>query len=70
MDRLPAPDGAVSAPNPWCSIASMSAGDMRGEAPVVTTVNGFFGELVEDWRGARSINCLYIILLCGVFLVA
>jgi two-component system sensor histidine kinase RegB len=36
----------------------MSAGDMRGEAPVVTTVNGFFGELVEDWRGARSINTL------------
>jgi two-component system sensor histidine kinase RegB len=31
---------------------------MRGEAPVVTTVNGFFGELVEDWRGARSINTL------------
>jgi two-component system, sensor histidine kinase RegB len=32
----------------------MSAGDMRGEAPVVTSVNDFFGELVEDWRSARS----------------
>ncbi len=36
----------------------MSAGDMRGEAPVVTSVNGFFGELVEDWRTARSSSAL------------
>jgi two-component system sensor histidine kinase RegB len=36
----------------------MSAGDMRGEAPVVTSVNDFFGELVEDWRAARSSGTL------------
>ncbi|MCX7318563.1 MAG: ATP-binding protein [Hyphomicrobiales bacterium] len=36
----------------------MSAGDMRGEAPVVTSVNDFFGELVEDWRVARSSGTL------------
>ena len=36
----------------------MSAGDMRGEAPVVTSVNDFFGELVEDWRSARSSGTL------------
>lgn len=36
----------------------MSAGDMRGEAPVVTSVNDFFGELVDDWRIARSSGTL------------
>lgn len=36
----------------------MSAGDMRGEAPAVTSVNDFFGELVEDWRTARSSGTL------------
>jgi len=36
----------------------MSAGDMRGEAPVVTSVNDFFGELVDDWRTARSSGTL------------
>jgi two-component system sensor histidine kinase RegB len=36
----------------------MSAGDMRGEAPAVTSVNDFFGELVEDWRSARSSGTL------------
>jgi two-component system, sensor histidine kinase RegB len=36
----------------------MSAGDMRGEAPAVTSVNDFFGELVEDWRIARSSGTL------------
>lgn len=36
----------------------MSAGDMRGEAPEVTSVNDFFGELVEDWRTARSSGTL------------
>lgn len=36
----------------------MSAGDMRGEAPTVTSVNGFFGELVDDWRMARSSGTL------------
>jgi len=36
----------------------MSAGDMRGEAPVVTSVNDFFGELVADWRTARSSGTL------------
>lgn len=36
----------------------MSAGDMRGEAPVVTSVNAFFGELVDDWRTARSSGTL------------
>jgi two-component system sensor histidine kinase RegB len=36
----------------------MSAGDMRGEAPAVTSVNDFVGELVEDWRVARSSGTL------------
>ncbi len=36
----------------------MSAGDMRGEAPAVTSVNDFFGELVDDWRMARSSGTL------------
>lgn len=36
----------------------MSAGDVRGEAPVVTTVNDFFGELVDEWRAARSVKTL------------
>ncbi|MCJ2181763.1 ATP-binding protein [Novosphingobium sp. 1949] len=29
----------------------MSAGEMRGEAPAVTTVRGFFEELVAEWEG-------------------
>ncbi|CAA2143553.1 ATP-binding protein [Hyphomicrobium sp. ghe19] len=32
----------------------LSAGEARGEAPRVTTVNTFVNELVEEWRGARS----------------
>lgn len=36
----------------------MSAGDVRGEAPAVTTVNDFFGELVDEWRIARSVKAL------------
>ncbi|MET0970225.1 MAG: ATP-binding protein [Tardiphaga sp.] len=36
----------------------MSAGDVRGEAPSVTTVNDFFGELVDEWRVARSVKTL------------
>jgi two-component system sensor histidine kinase RegB len=36
----------------------MSAGDVRGEAPVVTTVKDFFGELVDEWRVARSVKSL------------
>ncbi|QUS42178.1 HAMP domain-containing histidine kinase [Tardiphaga alba] len=36
----------------------MSAGDMRGEAPVVTSVNDFFGELADEWRMARSNDTL------------
>ena len=31
----------------------MAAGEVRGENPTVTTLRGFLGEIVEDWR-ARS----------------
>jgi two-component system sensor histidine kinase RegB len=36
----------------------MSAGDVRGEAPALTTVDDFFGELVDEWRVARSVKAL------------
>jgi len=32
----------------------MSAGEMRGEAPVVTTLHAFLGDLVEHWRRTRA----------------
>src|SRR3569623_2562090 len=37
----------------------ISAGEARGEAPTVTTVNAFLDELVADWRAARSTTKLY-----------
>ena len=33
----------------------LSAGEARGESPVVTTVAGFLDELVEEWRSTRSV---------------
>jgi two-component system sensor histidine kinase RegB len=36
----------------------LSAGEARGEAPGVTTVNKFLDELVEEWRAARSVKTL------------
>ncbi|WP_045834638.1 ATP-binding protein [Hyphomicrobium sp. 99] len=36
----------------------LSAGEARGEAPRVTTVNTFVNELVEEWRAARSPSSL------------
>jgi two-component system sensor histidine kinase RegB len=36
----------------------MSAGEARGEAPVVTTVNGFLNDLVDDWRVSRAASIL------------
>jgi two-component system, sensor histidine kinase RegB len=36
----------------------LSAGEARGEAPGVTTVNEFLDELVEEWRVARSVKTL------------
>jgi two-component system sensor histidine kinase RegB len=36
----------------------LSAGEARGEAPGVTTVNKFLDELVEEWRVARSVKTL------------
>jgi two-component system sensor histidine kinase RegB len=36
----------------------LSAGEARGEAPEVTTVNNFLDELVEEWRVARSVKTL------------
>jgi two-component system, sensor histidine kinase RegB len=36
----------------------LSAGEARGEAPRVTTVNAFLDELVEEWRTARSTGVL------------
>ncbi|MGH8444999.1 MAG: ATP-binding protein [Solimonas sp.] len=33
----------------------LSAGEARGESPVVTTVAGFFDELVEEWVATRPI---------------
>jgi two-component system, sensor histidine kinase RegB len=35
-----------------------SAGEARGEAPAVTTLHGFFDELVRDWSAARPGNPL------------
>jgi two-component system sensor histidine kinase RegB len=36
----------------------LSAGEARGEAPGVTTVNKFLDELVQEWRVARSVKTL------------
>lgn len=36
----------------------LSAGEARGESPVVTTVVGFLNELVEDWRNTRPVTAL------------
>jgi two-component system sensor histidine kinase RegB len=36
----------------------LSAGEARGESPMVTTVAGFMDDLVEDWRGTRSVQTL------------
>ncbi|MGL4289116.1 MAG: ATP-binding protein, partial [Phreatobacter sp.] len=36
----------------------LSAGEARGEAPRVTTVNAFLDELVSEWRAARSATTL------------
>lgn len=36
----------------------LTAGEARGEAPSVTTVNAFLTELIEEWRAARSVNTL------------
>lgn len=36
----------------------LSAGEARGEAPRVTTVNAFLDELVGEWRAARSATTL------------
>lgn len=33
----------------------LSAGEARGESPVVTTVAGFLDELVEEWRSTRPV---------------
>ncbi|OWQ93791.1 hypothetical protein CDN99_04955 [Roseateles aquatilis] len=32
----------------------MSAGELRGESPVVTTLQAFLDDLVEHWRGTRA----------------
>lgn len=32
----------------------MSAGEMRGEAPALTTLHAFLGDLVEHWRRTRT----------------
>jgi two-component system, sensor histidine kinase RegB len=36
----------------------LSAGEDRGEAPLVTTVAGFLNELVAEWRATRSSSAL------------
>lgn len=36
----------------------LSAGEARGEAPRITTINGFLAELVAEWRAARSVTTL------------
>lgn len=36
----------------------LAAGAARGEAPRITTVNGFLAELVAEWRAARSVATL------------
>jgi two-component system sensor histidine kinase RegB len=36
----------------------LSAGEDRGEAPIVTTVTGFLDELVAEWRATRSASAL------------
>lgn len=37
----------------------MAAGEARGEAPAVTTVNSFLDEIVADWRMGRSLPGLF-----------
>jgi two-component system sensor histidine kinase RegB len=37
----------------------LSAGEARGEAPAVTTVNHFLDGLAEDWRTARAATVLH-----------
>lgn len=37
----------------------LSAGEARGESPVMTTVQGFLDELIEEWRGTRPATSLY-----------
>ncbi len=36
-----------------------SAGEARGEAPVVTTLHRFFGDLVREWSAGRPANALH-----------
>lgn len=36
----------------------LAAGEARGEAPAITTVNAFLDELVAEWRAARSATTL------------
>ncbi len=36
----------------------LSAGEARGEAPAVTSVNGFLDDLVADWRATRGSDAL------------
>lgn len=37
----------------------LSAGEARGEAPVVTTINGFLGDIVNEWRDSRPSGVLH-----------
>ncbi len=37
----------------------LSAGEARGESPVMTTVQGFLDELIEEWRDSRPATSLY-----------
>ena len=34
----------------------LSAGEARGERPVVTTVKGFFDDIMQDWRSSRPVT--------------
>jgi two-component system sensor histidine kinase RegB len=36
----------------------LSAGEARGEAPVVTTIKAFLDDVIEDWRASRSTSVL------------
>jgi len=43
----------------------LSSGEARGEAPVVTTINAFLNELVDDWRTTRPTSRLQYSNLLG-----
>lgn len=40
----------------------MSAGEARGEAPTVTTLSAFLGEIIDDWSANRPVDAMQVAL--------